>query len=92
MGGSHVTFMADEALEHADFVARGEGGEQLMLELIDALDGERSFDDINGLSFRARRPGGAQRVARAQCTMLDELPFPDLSLIHGYDDIRPRRS
>ena len=39
IGGSHVTFMADEALEHADYVARGEGGEELMLELIDALEG-----------------------------------------------------
>ena len=34
-GGSHVTFMADEALEHSDYVARGEGGELLMLELVE---------------------------------------------------------
>ena len=27
IGGSHVTFMADEALQHADYVARGEAGE-----------------------------------------------------------------
>ena len=40
IGGSHVTFMADEALEHADYVARGEGGEQLMTELIEALSGD----------------------------------------------------
>ena len=33
VGGSHVTFMADEALAHADYVARGEGGDALMLEL-----------------------------------------------------------
>ena len=44
IGGSHVTFMADEALQHADYVARGEGGEKLMLELIDALHGERVPD------------------------------------------------
>jgi hypothetical protein len=42
VGGSHVTFMADEALEHADFVARGEGGETIMLELVEALPGFRS--------------------------------------------------
>ena len=51
VGGSHVTFMADEALEHADYVARGEGGDSLMLELIDALEGRRELDSIAGLSF-----------------------------------------
>ena len=51
IGGSHVTFMADEALEHADYVARGEGGEQLMLELIEAL----------ARRPRARRPRAASR-------------------------------
>ena len=48
MGGAHVTFMADEALGHADYVARGEGGEQLMLELIESLQGERELEDIDG--------------------------------------------
>ena len=57
IGGSHVTFMANEALEHADYVARGEGGEQLMAELIEALSGDRELDSIAGLSFR--RDGGA---------------------------------
>ena len=70
MGGSHVTFMADEALEHADFVARGEGGEQLMLELIAALESGGSFDDIKGLSFNARRrrPCTTKRAASAPCS------------------------
>ena len=44
--------MANEALEHADYVARGEGGEQLMAELIEALSGDRELDSIAGLSFR----------------------------------------
>jgi radical SAM superfamily enzyme YgiQ (UPF0313 family) len=87
MGGSHVTFMADEALEHADFVARGEGGEQLMLELVAALESGGPFDDIKGLSFK--RDGVAvHNETRGQCTVLDDMPFPDLSLIQGYENIK----
>jgi radical SAM superfamily enzyme YgiQ (UPF0313 family) len=90
IGGSHVTFMADEALEHADFVARGEGGEQLMAELVDALEGRREFGDIVGLSWwdRGNGSGGGPRGAlhnapRGRCADLDTLPFPDLTLIAG---------
>ena len=64
IGGSHVTFMADEALEHVDYVARGEGGEQLMLELIEALAGDRELDTIAGLSFKRDGARGAQPAAR----------------------------
>jgi radical SAM superfamily enzyme YgiQ (UPF0313 family) len=87
MGGSHVTFMADEALEHCDFVARGEGGEQLMLELIAVLEGSGSFDDIKGLSFR-RDGAVVHNESRGMTTVLDDLPFPDLELIHGWQNIK----
>ena len=82
IGGSHVTFMADEALEHTDYVARGEGGEQLMLELIEALAGSREPDTIGGLSFK--RDGVAvHNPLRERLVDLDELPFPDLRLLVG---------
>ena len=87
IGGSHVTFMADEALEYADFVARGEGGEELMMELIAALESGGSFDHIMGLSF-TRDGKAVHNESRGQCTVLDELPFPDLSLIHGYANMK----
>jgi len=48
IGGSHVTFMADEALQHADYVARGEGGDSLMLELIGALEAGRETGTPGG--------------------------------------------
>jgi anaerobic magnesium-protoporphyrin IX monomethyl ester cyclase len=87
IGGSHVTFMADEALEHADYVARGEGGDALMLELLQAIRGERDLETIAGLSFR--QDGGAvHNAARAACADLDTLPVPDLSLIAGAEGMR----
>ena len=87
IGGSHVTFMADEALEHVDYVARGEGGEALMLELIDALEGRRELETIPGLSFM--RGGAAMHNRpRERCQDLDSLPVPDLSLIAGCKELR----
>ena len=86
IGGSHVTFMADEALEHVDYVARGEGGEQLMAELIEAPSGDRELDSIAGLSFR--RDGGAvHNPLRARCADLDSLPTPALELLVGQEKI-----
>jgi anaerobic magnesium-protoporphyrin IX monomethyl ester cyclase len=84
LGGSHVTFMADEALEHADFVARGEGGETIMLELVEALQGERELESVTGLSFR-RDGRTVHNELHERCADLDTLPFPDLTLIAGHE-------
>jgi len=84
IGGSHVTFAPDEALGHADYVGRGEGGEALMLELIEALQGRRELDDIRGLSFkRAGLP--VHNEPREPAADLDSLPVPDLTLIVGHE-------
>jgi anaerobic magnesium-protoporphyrin IX monomethyl ester cyclase len=85
-GGSHVTFMADEALEHVDYVARGEGGEQLMVELIEALNGARELDDVRGLSFR-RDGENVHNWLREPAADLDTLPFPDLRLLVGSEKL-----
>jgi len=86
IGGSHVTFMADEALGHADYVARGEGGEELMLELIEALDGRRELSSIAGLSF-LRDGAAVHNDLRPPCPDLDQLPMPDLDLIVGHEGV-----
>jgi radical SAM superfamily enzyme YgiQ (UPF0313 family) len=84
IGGSHVTFMADEALEHADYVARGEGGEELMLELIEVVEGARKPEAVAGLSFR-RGGEAVHNALRERCADLDTLPFPDLKALVGHE-------
>jgi len=86
IGGSHVTFMADEALAHTDFVARGEGGDDLMLELVECLEGKRELEDVRGLSF-LRDGVAVHNELRDRCANLDDLPFPDLSAIHGSENL-----
>ena len=82
IGGSHVTFMAEEALAHADFVARGEGGEKIMLDVVEAMEGHKQVADITGISFR-RGGGTVHNPLHEACADLDTLPFPDLTLIEG---------
>lgn len=86
LGGSHVSFLADEALEHADFCVRGEG-EYTLVELVDAIDSGSGYSDIRGLSYRI---GDETRhnTDRGFVTDLDALPFPDLSLIKNRDKIK----
>ncbi len=87
IGGPHPTFGPWDALPHADYIARGEGGDRLMLELIEALAGQRELESIRGLSFwRHGQP--VHNELREPCADLDSLPVPDLSLIVGSRRIR----
>jgi radical SAM superfamily enzyme YgiQ (UPF0313 family) len=88
MGGAHVTFMADEALDnYADFVVREEG-EETILELVDWLQNGHdasSISKITGLSYKI----GTQichNQRRAHIKDQDRLPTPELSLIKGWKD------
>ncbi len=85
MGGPHVTFMPEEALEHgADFVVRHEG-ETVFPMLVECLrEGaeSRALGEIPGLSYRegeevVHNPG------RPLVKDLDSLPTPNFSLIEG---------
>ena len=79
MGGPHVTFMADEALQHADFVIRGEG-ENTLMAFIDAWEKGGGFTDIPNLSYR-KKGRAVHNPLRPFIRDLDQVPFPDLSLL-----------
>ncbi|NIM57739.1 MAG: radical SAM protein, partial [Candidatus Aminicenantes bacterium] len=90
MGGAHVTFLPDEALEHCDYVVRGEG-EKTIVEFIEAFEdstGSKAMSNILGLSFKegtkirhnADRPLMTEKEFESQ-------PFPDLTLIEGHEKI-----
>lgn len=86
IGGSHVTFLPEEALDHCDLVVRGEG-QVTILEVMDALQGKRSYANILGLSYRDRAGFKTHNPPRPHCSQQEfaALPAPDLSLIVGHE-------
>ncbi|HID61241.1 MAG TPA: radical SAM protein [Anaerolineae bacterium] len=86
IGGPHVTFLPDEALDHCDFVVRGEG-QETMLELVEALEAGHPLNDIAGLSFRDQGGEVVHNPDRPLCSeeTYAALPWPDLDLIVGQE-------
>ncbi|MCD6385898.1 radical SAM protein [Candidatus Sumerlaeota bacterium] len=81
MGGSHVSFMAEEALEHCDYVVRKEG-EKVIVELIKAIEAGRVPDELPNISFK-KDGKVVHNPITAFVEDLDSLPIPDYSLIDG---------
>jgi len=92
LGGSHVSFRVEEALQHAPYVVRGEG-QQTILELVAALERGTPLDGIAGLSWRAGQGKAHHNPARGGCSQaeFERLPIPDLSLIEGHErlEVKP---
>lgn len=81
MGGPHITFLPEEALQYADFVIRGEG-EQALMAFIDAWENDKNYATVPNLSYKA----GDRIIHNPMQPFvkeLDQLPFPDFSLSHG---------
>jgi radical SAM superfamily enzyme YgiQ (UPF0313 family) len=79
MGGPHVTFLAEEALQHAEFVIRGEG-ETALMRFVDAWETNAGFGGIPSLSYR--KDGEiVHNPRRPPEKDLDAIPYPDLSLL-----------
>lgn len=90
MGGAHVTFLAEEALDHCDYVIRGEG-EKTIAEFIQVLEDtdSKAMSEVRGLSFREgtkiRHNEGRPLMSEKA---LESLPSPDLTLIKQHETIR----
>jgi radical SAM superfamily enzyme YgiQ (UPF0313 family) len=87
MGGSHVTFLPEEALEHADYCLLGEA-EESFPKLIDALNNKKAdLNDVPGLAYMNKgkfiineRPGAINN--------LDSIPHPDFRLLKTSKSLR----
>ena len=88
MGGPHVTFLADEAMDFCDYVARNEG-EETLIELVECLQGRGSLENILGLTYRSADGQIVNNAPRPLLSSLTDLPWPDMSLVVGGDTVSP---
>lgn len=85
MGGAHPTFLTDEALEHADFVIRGEG-EKPLTAFMDAWENGKDYSSVPNLSYKTSGKTVHNPMGHF-VTELDSIPFPDFSLLKGKNEI-----
>ena len=88
MGGPHVTFEADEAMDFCDYVVRQEG-EETLVELVDYLQGKGDLESILGLTYRNDQGEVVHNPDRPLLKSLTELPWPDLDLVAKGDTVYP---
>ena len=83
MGGPHVTFLAEEALQYCDYVVRGEA-DDLIVEFARRLGAGESMESMPSLSYRVDGKI-VHNPACPKCPDVESLPVPDLGLIEGFD-------
>ncbi|UCE04851.1 MAG: radical SAM protein [bacterium] len=81
MGGPHVSYLPEEALEHADFVFRGEA-ETALPAFIEQWSKAGDFSAITNLSYQNGNKICHNPLGELN-NDLDSIPYPDLSLIQN---------
>jgi len=82
MGGPHPTHLADECLDHADYVVRGEG-ELALPALLRAIADGTPLEAVPNLSHRSDGEVQHNPIATLEPD-LDRWPDPDLTLVEGF--------
>jgi len=84
MGGPHVTFLPEEALEYCDYVLRGEV-DDIIMDFMKALETGKGFEAIPGIVFK--KPDGTifKNKTVPFCKDVNTIPVPDFTLIHGFE-------
>ncbi len=75
MGGPHVTFLADEALEHCDYVIRGEAEEAFPM-FLDAWENKTDFSAVPALSYHNEDQIRHNQAQKERIPM-NKVPIPD---------------
>lgn len=78
MGGPHVSFMPEEALNHCDYVVRGEGDESF-LALVKILEEGAIPNGLKGISYK-NKDNSFQHNEINDFVDLSQIPSPDFTL------------
>lgn len=85
IGGAHPSFLPEEAINHADYIVRGEGDITLP-ELIGHMsNGKPDITSIKGLSYKDKQGFLINNPPRPFIEDLDLLPFPDFKLVYKWN-------
>lgn len=81
LGGPHATILPEDTITKVpeiDIIVRGEG-EKTVVELFDAIENNKDFQNINGLTYRNN--GVINTPEQSSIVELDMLPFPAYHLL-----------